>query len=82
MLRLNQLYAYNFARLYKNFYNGEFVASKGDKVFNIYNPVTQDLVAQTPQSTNEEFEACVASAKEAFKTWSKVPLLGKLFLNA
>jgi len=28
-----------------------------------------------PQSSQEEFNAAVASAKEAFRTWSRVPLL-------
>jgi acyl-CoA reductase-like NAD-dependent aldehyde dehydrogenase len=37
--------------------------------------VTQELVGQAPQSSQEEFNAIVASAKDAFKTWSKVPLL-------
>ena len=41
----------------------------------MYNPVTQQHVARSPQSSEEEFNAVVASAKEAFKTWSKVPLL-------
>lgn len=51
MLALSKFQKYNFARLYGNFVNGEFVVSKGTKVYDIKNPVTQELVGQAPQST-------------------------------
>jgi|JI9StandDraft_1071089.scaffolds.fasta_scaffold09840_8 hypothetical protein len=62
-------------RVYENFYDGKFVPSKSTTFFEVYNPVTQEHIARSPQSTHEEFNAIVASAAEAFKTWSKVPLL-------
>ena len=62
-------------RTYHNFYNGEFVPSKATRFYEVRNPVTQELIARSPQSTEEEFNAIVANAKEAFTTWSKVPLL-------
>jgi acyl-CoA reductase-like NAD-dependent aldehyde dehydrogenase len=76
MLLLSKMQRYSFTRLYANFYNGDFHQSKATKLYDIRNPVTQELVAQTPQSTVEEFNEVVASAKEGFKTWSKVPLMG------
>lgn len=75
MLALSKFQKYNFARVYANFYNGEFVKSQATKNYEIRNPVTQELVAIAPQSTEAEFNQVVASAKEAFKTWSKVPLM-------
>ena len=75
MLALSKFQKYNFARLYGNFVNGEFVKLQGNKVYDIKNPVTQELIAQAPQSTPEEFNHVVATAKEAFKTWSRVPLM-------
>ncbi len=53
MFALAKYQKYSFARLYGNFTNGDFVQSKGTKVYDIKNPVTQELVAQAPQSTPE-----------------------------
>jgi malonate-semialdehyde dehydrogenase (acetylating)/methylmalonate-semialdehyde dehydrogenase len=75
MLALTKFQRYNFTKIYGNFFNGEFVQSKATKFYDIKNPVTQELVAQAPQSTPEEFNQIVANAKEAFKTWSRVPLM-------
>jgi hypothetical protein len=78
MQALARLQKYAFTqRVYSNFYNGEFHPSKSGKYYEVYNPVTQAHIARSPQSTEEEFNAVVASAKEAFKTWSKTPLLCK-----
>lgn len=77
MQLLGKIQRFSFAspRVYQNYYDGKFVSSKGTKFYEVYNPVTQEHVARSPQSTKEEFDAIVASAKEAFKTWSKVPVL-------
>ena len=82
MQLLGKLQRYSFAapRIYENFVNGEFVLSKADKFYEVYNPVTQEHVASSPQSTEEEFNHIVAVAKETFQTWSKVPLLSTTFL--
>jgi hypothetical protein len=78
---LTRLHNYGFSvRTYHNFYNGEFVPSKGTSFYDVYNPVTQELIARSPQSTEEEFNAIVANAKEAFTTWSRVPLLSTGFV--
>lgn len=75
MLGLAKLQRYQFAKVYGNFINGEFVQSKADKFYDIKNPVTQELVAKAPQSTLQEFNEAVANSKEAFKTWSRVPVV-------
>ena len=51
MLGLSKLQRYHFTRVYGNFVNGEFVESKATKFYDIRNPVTQELVAKSPQST-------------------------------
>jgi len=79
MLALSKFQKYNFTRVYGNFLNGEFQRSKATKLYDIRNPVTQELVGQAPQSTPEEFNEIVAGAKEAFKTWSRVPLMSTYF---
>jgi malonate-semialdehyde dehydrogenase (acetylating) / methylmalonate-semialdehyde dehydrogenase len=61
----------------KNFINGEFVESKGTKFYDIINPATNELISNVPESTKEEFDYAVASAKSAFKKWKDVPLLSR-----
>jgi malonate-semialdehyde dehydrogenase (acetylating)/methylmalonate-semialdehyde dehydrogenase len=61
----------------KNFINGEFVESKGTKFYDIINPATNELISKVPETTKEEFDYAVASAKTAFKTWKDVPLLSR-----
>lgn len=53
MIGLAKIQKYYFTRVYGNFVAGEFVQSKGTKHYEIRNPVTQELVAQAPQSTPE-----------------------------
>lgn len=62
-------------KTFPNFVNGDFVPSKASKHYDMLSPVTQELIAKVPQTTEEEFNAIVAHAKEAFKTWSMVPLV-------
>ncbi|MFT3754505.1 MAG: CoA-acylating methylmalonate-semialdehyde dehydrogenase [Pseudoxanthomonas sp.] len=53
---------------------GEFVESKTTQWRDIVNPATQEVLAQVPFATDDEVEAAIASAKEAFKTWRKTPI--------
>lgn len=39
------------------------------------NPVTQDVVAKSPLSTEAEFNSAVEAASTAFKSWSTTPIL-------
>lgn len=80
MLGLARIQRYNFVRVYGNFIDGDFVPSKATKFYEHRNPVTQEVVAKAPQSTTEEFNHAVANAKQAFETWSRVPLLSKYYL--
>ena len=40
----------------------------------VVNPATQEVLAQVPYATDEEINAAVASAKQAYKTWKNTPL--------
>lgn len=52
MKLLSSVQKYSFAvRTYRNFYGGQFVPSKGTTFYEHYNPVTQEHVARSPQST-------------------------------
>jgi len=54
--------------------DGQPVQSQSQEWRDVVNPATQEVVARVPFCTAEEVEQAVASAKEAFKTWRKVPL--------
>lgn len=77
MLGLARYQRFAFSQAYRNYINGEYVESKSKTHFDVRCPVTQELIGRTPQSTKEELDYAVAKAKEAFKTWSKVPLTSK-----
>ncbi|MCE9644954.1 MAG: aldehyde dehydrogenase family protein [Chloroflexi bacterium] len=55
------------------FINNEWVTPKGAKFYPSYNPSNGELLAETTQAGQKEVDAAVASAREAFKTWSKTP---------
>ena len=56
------------------FINGKKVASKSTNVRNVVNPATQEVLAIVPFATVDEVNQAVESAREAFKTWKKVPI--------
>lgn len=59
----------------KVFINGQFVESKTDKFFDVYNPSTGEIIAQAPCCTPEEVQYAVATAKAAFPAWKKTPVV-------
>jgi len=73
---LNKILLKRFASVpkLKNFINGEFVESKATTHLEITNPATNKLISLVPETTNEEFDHAVSSAKNAFKTWRNVPI--------
>ncbi len=54
--------------------DGQAVPSQSQEWRDVVNPATQEVVARVPFCTAEEVDRAVASAKEAFKSWRKVPL--------
>ena len=53
---------------------GELVESATNEWRDVVNPATQQVLARVPFATQDEMNAAVASAKEAFKTWRKTPI--------
>jgi aldehyde dehydrogenase (NAD+) len=47
-------------------------ATRGEKIES-YSPVDGKLIATVNSATSAEYEACIAKAQEAFKTWKMVP---------
>lgn len=59
------------------FLDNKFVDSKTGSWIDLYDPATNNLVTRVPQSTDEELNAAVESAKKAFPTWKATSLLHK-----
>ena len=54
--------------------DGKFVDSHTSEWHDVVNPATQEVLAQGPFATDDEINAAVASAKQAYKTWKHTPL--------
>ena len=59
----------------QNFLDNQFVESKASTWIELCDPATNNLVTRVPQSTDEELNAAVESAKKAFPTWRATSLL-------
>lgn len=58
----------------KNYIGGEWVEAKTDRVEDVFNPATEEVLARVPISNSEDVERAVKAAKEAFQTWKDVPV--------
>jgi malonate-semialdehyde dehydrogenase (acetylating)/methylmalonate-semialdehyde dehydrogenase len=54
--------------------DGKFIESRSGEWQDVVNPATQEVLAQVPFVTDEEINAAVASAKQAFDSWKNTPL--------
>jgi malonate-semialdehyde dehydrogenase (acetylating)/methylmalonate-semialdehyde dehydrogenase len=57
--------------------DGKFVESRSTEWQDVVNPATQEVLAQVPFATEDELNAAVASAKQAYKTWKNTPLAAR-----
>ena len=57
----------------QNFINGELIQPNSGDYFDNSSPVTGKIYSQVSDSDETDIDNAVASAKEAFKTWSKLP---------
>jgi malonate-semialdehyde dehydrogenase (acetylating) / methylmalonate-semialdehyde dehydrogenase len=67
----------NPAPTVKMLLDGKFIESQSSEWHEVINPATQQVLAQVPFATDEEINAAVASAKQAFKTWKNTPLAAR-----
>ena len=58
---------------YPMYVNGQFVPAKSGKWFPVYDPATEEVIAEVPDSSAEDVDAAVAAARQAFEAgpWSK-----------
>src|SRR5947208_8124827 len=54
-------------RTYQMYIDGEWVASKSNKTFPVYDPASEEIIAQVPDSNAEDVNRAVAAAKTAFE---------------
>ena len=54
-------------RTYQMYINGEWVDSKSTKTFPVYDPSTEEVIAQVPDAGTEDVNRAVAAAKAAFE---------------
>jgi betaine-aldehyde dehydrogenase len=55
------------AQKYQMFINGEWVAAAGGKTFPVYDPSTEQVMAEVPEGTAPDVDRAVAAAKDAFE---------------
>jgi betaine-aldehyde dehydrogenase len=53
-------------RKYKMYINGEFVESHRDATFPVYDPSTEEIIAEVPEADEKDVERAVAAARAAF----------------
>src|SRR5271168_1606166 len=54
-------------RTYQMYVNGERVDSKSNKTFPVYDPSTEEVIAQVPEANADDVNRAVAAAKAAFE---------------
>src|SRR5579864_5752866 len=54
-------------KTYQMFINGEWVKGASSKTFPVYDPSTEEVIAQVPDGTAEDVNRAVAAAKTAFE---------------
>ncbi|MGC1911234.1 MAG: aldehyde dehydrogenase family protein, partial [Candidatus Acidiferrales bacterium] len=51
---------------YRNYINGQWVESASGKVFPVFDPSTEEIIAEVPDAGQKDVDAAVAAAKAAF----------------
>jgi len=52
---------------YQMYVNGEWIASNSGKTFPVYDPSTEEVIAEAPDSDAKDVDRAVAAAKDAFE---------------
>jgi betaine-aldehyde dehydrogenase len=61
------------AKTYRNYVNGKWVASTSGKTFPVYDPSTEEVIAQVAAADRADIDSAVAAARAAFDSgpWSR-----------
>src|SRR4029077_18396721 len=60
-------------RTYRNYVNGQWVASASGETFPVYDPSTEEIIARVSAADKADVDAAVKAAREAFDSgpWAK-----------
>jgi malonate-semialdehyde dehydrogenase (acetylating)/methylmalonate-semialdehyde dehydrogenase len=61
----------------QNYVDGDWVDCEGE-MKDVVNPATQQVIARVPISTQEDFDAAMEAAVEAFPDWRRTPPLARI----
>jgi acyl-CoA reductase-like NAD-dependent aldehyde dehydrogenase len=64
----------------KLFIGGEYVDSTSDRVIEIENPATEEVIAEVPDASAEDVDRAVEAAREAQREWQNVDALERATL--
>lgn len=53
----------------KFYIDGQWVSSKSNKTFNVYNPASESVMGTCPESTTDDVNAAIEAAAKAFPAW-------------
>ncbi|XP_047534088.1 probable methylmalonate-semialdehyde dehydrogenase [acylating], mitochondrial isoform X1 [Vanessa atalanta] len=59
----------------KLFIDGQFVDSKTNNWIELTNPATNEIIGRVPETTQEELNTALESAKTAYKSWSQSTIM-------
>lgn len=62
----------------KYFTNNEFIESKTDKYYKVFDPSTGLHIANMPRCTESEVKTVIENAHKAYKSWSRMPILKRV----
>lgn len=62
---------YHFDKLY---INGDWVPSQSQKMIEVINPTTEDVIARVPEANQADIDQAVQAAKAAFSAWNRLAL--------
>ncbi len=60
-------------KIVRNYVNGAWVASQSGRMRTVFNPATNEVIAETPLSSTAEVDQVVRAAREAFYEWRTTP---------
>ncbi|MDR2908909.1 MAG: CoA-acylating methylmalonate-semialdehyde dehydrogenase [Oscillospiraceae bacterium] len=66
------------AETLKLFIGGQFVESKTNKLMDVFNASTGEVIAKAPCCTKEEVELAIAAARAAFPEWAATPAMRRV----
>lgn len=56
-------------KTYQNFINGQWIKARSGECMDVYNPATEELIAQVAKSGHVDVDTAVNAARDAFSTW-------------